>query len=176
MLAEAEQVPAFAESLRAHLHANPKIVQGKRFSTLLDHVYKNAAVVGLSSFWLLSFDDILAVTETVAGSEHGFCLFLPNLEDLTASNFRKLLSSGFIRELRVGKHQVGDLGPLPRELTAFASRYAARTPSPFVPTLPLEQGRYTIVIFYEHSLKEDKGYPLGLPYGFATLDSKAEPE
>lgn len=87
-----------------------RLFKAKSFSTLLGHIYKSAAVVDLSSFWLLSFDDILAVIETVAGSEHGFCLFLPNLEDLTASNFRKLLSSGFIRELRVGKHQVGDLG------------------------------------------------------------------
>lgn len=31
VLAEAEQVPAFTESLRAHLHANPEIVQGKKF-------------------------------------------------------------------------------------------------------------------------------------------------
>jgi hypothetical protein len=110
VLAETEQVPAFTESLRAHLHSNPKIVQGRRFSTLLGHIYRNSAVVDLSPFWLLSFDDVLAITETVAGAGHGFCLLLPNLEDLTASNFRKLLSSGFIRELDVGKHQVGDLG------------------------------------------------------------------
>jgi hypothetical protein len=38
--------------------------------------------------------------------------------------------------------------------------------------LPLEQGRYTIVVFCEHSLKEDKEYPLRLRYGFATLDSE----
>jgi len=110
VLAEAEQVLAFTESLRAHLHSNPKIVQGRRFSTLLGHIYRNSAVVDLSPFWLLSFDDVLAITETVAGAGHGFCLLLPNLEDMTASNFRKLLSSGFIRELDVGKHQVGDLG------------------------------------------------------------------
>ena len=33
-------------------------------------------------------------------------------------------------------------------------------------------GRYTIVIFYENSLKEDKEHPLRLRYGFATLDSE----
>lgn len=40
--------------------------------------------------------------------------------------------------------------------------------------MPLEQGRYTIVIFYEHSFKEDKEYPLRLRYGFATLDSEGK--
>lgn len=87
MLAEAEQVPAFAKSLHAQFHANPKIVQGRRFSTLLDFLYTNSAVVDLSLFWLLLFDDILANTETVAGGEHGFCLFLPDPEDFSASNF-----------------------------------------------------------------------------------------
>lgn len=110
VLAEAEQVPAFTESLRAHLNANPNIVQGRRFSTLLGRIYRNSAVVDLSPFWLLSFDDILAIAETVGSGEHGFSLSLPNLEDLTASNFRRLLSNGLIRELRVGKHQMGDLG------------------------------------------------------------------
>ncbi|GAB7335022.1 hypothetical protein MBLNU13_g06883t2 [Cladosporium sp. NU13] len=177
-----------------------------------------SAVVDLSPFWLLSFDDIMAIAETVADGEDGFSLFLPDLQDLTASNFRKLLSNGRIRELRVGKHQIGGLGqflhavdetcvtdfntpdlysrsfarvntrfasaeeeameddltvePLTGELTAFASRHAARNPCPFVPTLPLEQERYTIAIFYEHSLKEDKEHPLRLRHAIATLDSE----
>jgi hypothetical protein len=67
----------------------------------------------LSLFWLLSFDDILAITETVAGNEHGSCRFLLDLEDLSASNFRKLFSNGLVRELHVGKHQVGDLAQDP---------------------------------------------------------------
>ena len=55
MLAEAEQVPAFTKSLRAQFYANPKIVQGRRFSTLLGFIYTNSAVADLSLFWLLSF-------------------------------------------------------------------------------------------------------------------------
>ena len=34
---------------------------------------------------------------------------LLDMEDLSASNFRKLFSNGLVRELHVGKHQVGDL-------------------------------------------------------------------
>lgn len=50
MLAEAEQVPAFTKSLRAQFHANPKIVQGRRFSTLLGFIYTNSVVADLSLF------------------------------------------------------------------------------------------------------------------------------
>jgi hypothetical protein len=110
LLTEAEQVSGFVESLRAYLHANPKSVQGRKFSTLLSHIYRNSPVVDLSPFCLLCFEDILAITELVSGGEDGFSLLLPDLEDLTASNLRELLSNSLIRELRVGKHQVGNLG------------------------------------------------------------------
>jgi len=109
LLAEAEQVPGFTESLRAYLHANPKSVQGRHFSTLLSRIYRSSPVVDLGPFYLLCFEDILAITELVSGGEGGFSLLLPDLEDLTASNLRELLSNSLIRELRVGKHQVGDL-------------------------------------------------------------------
>lgn len=59
---------------------------------------------------------------------------------------------------------------MPGELTAFAKRQAASIPAPFAPTLPLQQGQYTIVIFYEHSWTEDRTRPQRLRYGFATLD------
>jgi hypothetical protein len=63
--------------------------------------------------------------------------------------------------------------PIPGELTAFAKRMAASIPHPFAPTLPLQQGQYTIVIFYEHSYiwEDNPEHPLRLRYGFATLDS-----
>jgi hypothetical protein len=63
---------------------------------------------------------------------------------------------------------------MPGELTAFVKRMTGMSPSPFAPTLPLRQGQYTIVIFYEHNWKEDRGHPLRLRYGFATLDSEGK--
>jgi len=62
---------------------------------------------------------------------------------------------------------------MPGELTAFAKRMAANIPHPFAPTLPLQQGQYTIVIFYEHNYmwEDDPEHPLRLRYGFATLGS-----
>ena len=48
---------------------------------------------------------------------------------------------------------------------------AGMSPSPFAPTLPLKHGEYTIVIFYEHSWRDDPEHPLRLRYGFATLDA-----
>jgi hypothetical protein len=109
LLAEAEQVAGFTEALRAHLHANPESVQGESLQTLLGHVHRKSPLVDLSPFSHLSFEDILEVIEIVAGSGDAFSLVLPDLEDLTAANFRKLLSSDLIHELRLGEHQIGDL-------------------------------------------------------------------
>jgi len=86
LLAEADQVQGFRDSLCAHLHAHPEIVQGKSSVALPGYVNRNSAAVDLSPFWLLPFEDVLAVTDTIAGGKEGFKLFLPNLEDLTASN------------------------------------------------------------------------------------------
>ena len=36
----------------------------------------------------------------------------------------------------------------------------------------MDQGRYTIVILYDHSLKADKEHSLRLRHGFATLDAE----
>jgi hypothetical protein len=152
LLAEAEQVPGFTEALRAHLHANPKSVQGRRFSTLLGHIYRNSPVVDLSPFCLLCFEDILAITEVVSGGEDGFSLLLPDLEDLTASNLRELLSNSLIHELRVGKHQVGDLRQFldaidGTSVTSFNepelySRSFARLPHPATPEEEAMEYRY----------------------------------
>lgn len=51
---------------------------------------------------------------------------------------------------------------------------AGMSPSPFAPTLPLKQGQYTIVIFYEHNWDVDREHPFRLRYGFATLDSEGK--
>jgi hypothetical protein len=63
---------------------------------------------------------------------------------------------------------------MPGELTAFAKRQAASIPAPFAPTLPLQQGQCTIVIFYEHSWTEHRNRPQRLRYGFATLDAEGK--
>lgn len=109
LLAEAEQIPGFTKSLRAHLIAHPDSVQGRPLSILLGHVHRKCAPVDLSSFGHLSFHDILAVVETVASSGDALSLALPDLEDLTTTGLRELLSNGLIHELRLGKHQIGDL-------------------------------------------------------------------
>jgi hypothetical protein len=109
LLAEAEQVPGFTESLRAHLRANPESVQGRPLNLLLGHIHRNCAWVDLSLYGNLSFDDILAIIEIVAASGDMFSLTLPDLEDLTATNLRRVLSSGLVHELRLRKHQVGGL-------------------------------------------------------------------
>ena len=110
LLAEAEQVQGFRNSLCAHLHAHPEIFQGKSSIALLGCVNRSSAAVDLSPFWLLSFEDVLAVTDTITGGKEGFNLFLPDLEDLTASNLRRLMSNSLIHGLRVGEHNIGDLG------------------------------------------------------------------
>lgn len=109
LLAEAEQVPGFTESLRAYLLANPMSVQGKHVRILLGYVYRKCPLVDLSPFSHLSFEDILETIEVAAGCGDAFSLVLPDLEDLTAANLRRLLSNGLIHELRLGRHQIGDL-------------------------------------------------------------------
>lgn len=99
LLAEAEHVPGFTEALRVHHIANPDVVQGRTLSILLGHVHRNCAFVDLSSFGHLSFDDILAVVETVASSGDAFSLALPDLEDLTTTGLRELLSNDLVHEL-----------------------------------------------------------------------------
>lgn len=63
---------------------------------------------------------------------------------------------------------------MPGELTAFAKRQATSISVPFAPTLPLQQGQYTIVIFYEHSWDNSRERPPRLRYGFATLDAEGK--
>jgi hypothetical protein len=109
LLAEAEQVPGFTKALREHLHVNPESVQGKSLRAILGHVHKKCPLVDLSPFLHLSFEDILEVIKVVAGSGDAFSLALPDLEHLTAANLHRLLSNGLVHELRLGKHQVGDL-------------------------------------------------------------------
>ena len=110
LLAEAERVPDFTKALRAHLHDNPDSAQGRSFSVLLGRIYRKCPLVDLSPFWRLSFDNVLAVVEDVASSGDVFSLALPDLEDLTATGLRRLLSNGLVHELRLGEHNIGDLG------------------------------------------------------------------
>lgn len=110
LLAEAEQVPGFTESLRTYLRADPAKVEGEPVSILLGHVHRGCAIVDLSPFWLLSFENVLSIVEVVAKGGHAFSLALPDLEDLIFTGLNRLLSSGLVCELRVGKHRIGDLG------------------------------------------------------------------
>lgn len=107
LLAEAEQVPGFTESLRAFLLAIPKSVQGKHVRTLLGHIHRKCPLVDFYPFSHLCFEDILETVKIAAGSRDAFSLAIPGLEDLTADNLCRLLSNGLIHGMRLGQHQTG---------------------------------------------------------------------
>jgi hypothetical protein len=107
--AEAEQVPGFTQSLSVYLYSRPEIVHGQRASLVLGLALKDCDMIDLSSFELLTFEDILAILDIKAKCGNRFSLKMPDLEDFSATKLRMLLSSGLIHELHVGSHQIGSL-------------------------------------------------------------------
>jgi hypothetical protein len=107
--AEAEQVPNFTTSLSAYLYSRPKILHGQRVSLILGLALKGCDMIDLSSFELLTFEEILAIIDIRARCGKRFGLTLPDLEDFSTTKLSRLLSSGLVRELHVGSHQIGSL-------------------------------------------------------------------
>ncbi|KAM0715451.1 hypothetical protein Q7P37_008949 [Cladosporium fusiforme] len=111
---EAEQLQGFIEHLRAYLYAHTDSVHPGTPCSLLILALKECFKVDLSPFSGLVFSQVLEIVASM--STRKISLVLPDLDDFSTKNLRHLLSTGNVIELRIGKHQMGSLGNIIKDI------------------------------------------------------------